>query len=546
MPRKDYTALFLLALLLRVGVAWVQHSPGFMDAEYYFIGGQALAQGEGFNEQILWNYLDDPDGLPHPSHGYWMPLASMLAALGMWIARSPGFEAAQWVFVLIGSLFPPLTAALGYAFTRSRLSAWISGGIAVLAGFYLPFFTTTETFGLYAVLGAAFFLLLPASRHGDAERAEKHRAAASFLVPLALGLIAGLMHLARAEGLLWLGFAMLGALLAPPSQRASSPRSRGLKGKAGGALSRILLVLAGYALVMLPWFWRNMSVFGAPLAPGGSRALWLTDYNELFIYPASLLTFERWWASGLSAILDARLWALGQNLQRALAEQGMIFLAPFILLGLWARRRDFRVQMAALIWLVNFALMTLVFPCQGARGGFFHASAALLPVFWAVAPLGLERVLAWVVQRRPSWQLQRARKMFFGALLAFVVLFTAFAAGAKLLPQGETPARWEQNRRTYQALEAALTAFDPAPADVVLTINPPGYFAYTQRPAIAIPDGTPATVLEVADRYGARYLLLEESHPEGLNALYAAPENPPSGLAYLTTAAGTHVFQVTR
>jgi len=303
------------------------------------------------------------------------------------------------------------------------------------------------------------------------------------------------------------------------------------------------LALAGYTLVMLPWFWRNWQAFGAPLAPGGSRALWLTRYNELFIYPASTLTFQRWWASGLNAILDARLWALGQNLQRALAEQGMIFLAPLILAGIWTRRGDFRIQMAALIWLANLALMTLIFPYQGARGGFFHTSAALLPILWALAPVGLERALSWASSRR-QWNINEARAVFSGALLIFAVLLTAFTASAKFRCKDGAPPVWERNRITYQALEAELSTFSPAPDEMTMVVNPPAYLAYTQRSAVAIPDGTSVTVLEVAARYGARYLLLEESHPDGLDALYKNPQTAPSGLTYLATVEGTHIFRV--
>ena len=539
MRRKDYLALFFIALLVQTGAAWFQHSPGFMDAEYYFIGGQALVRGEGFYEQILWNYLDDPAGLPHPSHGYWMPMAPIFAALGMRLSGSSGFEQAQWIFVLIGSLFPPLTAALGFSLTHSRLSARISGGLAVFSGFYLPFLTTTETFGIYAVLGALFFILLSYQHQNNIPPALTKWSAAPFYV--LLGLIAGLMHLTRAEGVLWLGFTWLGAALSTFRLSENAPEPE--KSRVRTFLTRMGLALAGYTLVMLPWFWRNWQAFGAPLAPGGSRALWLTRYNELFIYPASTLTFQRWWASGLNAILDARLWALGQNLQRALAEQGMIFLAPLILAGIWTRRGDFRIQMAALIWLANLALMTLIFPYQGARGGFFHTSAALLPILWALAPVGLERALSWASSRR-KWNINEARAVFSGALLIFAALLTVFTASAKFRGKDGAPPVWERNRITYQSLEAELSAFTRAPDEMTMVVNPPAYLAHTQRSAVAIPDGTSVTVLEVAARYGARYLLLEESHPDGLDALYQNPQAAPSGLTYLATVEGTHIFRV--
>ncbi|HRN50538.1 MAG TPA: hypothetical protein PK551_04390 [Anaerolineales bacterium] len=80
MTRKDYLSLFLAGLVVLLLVASLQHSPGYMDAEYYLLTGQQLAAGRGFSEPVVWNYLDTPAGLPHPSHTYWMPLPSLVIA----------------------------------------------------------------------------------------------------------------------------------------------------------------------------------------------------------------------------------------------------------------------------------------------------------------------------------------------------------------------------------------------------------------------------------------------------------------------------------
>src|SRR4030066_270841 len=94
-------------LLFAAGLAAVslvvifQNAPGYMDADYYYAGGIRLAEGKGFTEEFLWNYLDNPLGLPHPSHAYWMPLASLIAALGMKVAGSTSFWAARLVLIFI-------------------------------------------------------------------------------------------------------------------------------------------------------------------------------------------------------------------------------------------------------------------------------------------------------------------------------------------------------------------------------------------------------------------------------------------------------------
>ncbi|NMC14985.1 MAG: hypothetical protein GYA34_19125, partial [Chloroflexi bacterium] len=114
MKKFDYLALFVLEIVIILVVGSFQKSPGYMDAEYYYSGGIRLAEGYGFSEEILWNYLDDPQGLPHPSHGYWMPLASILSAIGMIILNKVSFNAGKIVLILIASFIPIVTTAISF------------------------------------------------------------------------------------------------------------------------------------------------------------------------------------------------------------------------------------------------------------------------------------------------------------------------------------------------------------------------------------------------------------------------------------------------
>ncbi len=133
MKWQDYLGLAILGLVALVIVAAFQTAPGYMDAEYYFSGGVRLAGGYGFSEMIVWNYLSDPQGLPHPSHAYWMPLASILAFLGMKALGSLQFTAGRAGFILVAACLPPLTAALAYRLAiapQACLAGWDPGGIA--------------------------------------------------------------------------------------------------------------------------------------------------------------------------------------------------------------------------------------------------------------------------------------------------------------------------------------------------------------------------------------------------------------------------------
>jgi hypothetical protein len=49
-PRRDLWLIFGLAVLVRTLAALPQTQPNYMDAAYYLVGGQRLAQGYGFTD----------------------------------------------------------------------------------------------------------------------------------------------------------------------------------------------------------------------------------------------------------------------------------------------------------------------------------------------------------------------------------------------------------------------------------------------------------------------------------------------------------------
>lgn len=503
--------LFAGTLVLALLAAAFQHAPGYMDADYYFLGGRNLAAGEGFSEQILWNYLDNPAGLPHPSHGYWMPLTSLLAAVSLALNPEGGFNQAQWGFILAAALVPPLTASLADRLYRAepaaqrRRAAWLAGLLAVFPGYYFGFLTTTDSFGLYMLLGGIFLLVIMAEGMPPFRQA------------FILGAIAGLMHLARADGFLWLFLAPAVAI------------QKDAKRAAGSAMG-------GYFLVMLGWLVRNQAVFGSPFAPGGLGALWWVRYDDLFAYPPETLSIGRWLASGFPAIVGARIGSLGSNLLSAVAVNGTIFLFPLMLAGLrrlWAQRA---VRVGALGWTLAFLLMSLAFPFAGARGGFFHAAAAVQPFLWAVVPAGLSAFVEWGVQKR-GWQAQQAGRVFSAGLVFVAAAATVFLGWTRVIRLGMPGPQPSE----YAAAETFLVETGAAPDAIVMVNNPPGYFLANERPAIVIPDGGLPAILAAAGRYGAAYLVLGPA--QGLNAIYDNPSGQ-DGLLYLGEMDGLQLFRI--
>jgi len=519
--RRDLLLLFLIGLIVALAISRFQSLPGYMDADYYFGGGIQLAMGYGFTEPYLWNYLADPPALPAPSHLYWMPLASIVAAAGMALAGETTFAAARLGFLLLAASVPALTGILAFRLTQRRGPALVAGLLAAFSGYYAPFLSVTDNYGIYMLLGTAFLLALPAS--GEAPERPIPFFDRPGLRFWLLGILAGLMTLARSDGLLWLGLAWLAALgrarraaQAEPGEPRPAPWA-GWKRLA----TWLALTLLGFLLPMGPWYLRNWMVVGALTAPGTARLLWLTDYNDTFLYPASQLTVERWLASGWEAILLARLNALRWNLLNAFAAQGSIFLFPFILIGIWQLRRDRRVRLAGVGWLLLLLVMTVVFPFAGSRGAFFHAGAAFQPLWWSLAPLGLDETVHFV--RRRGWFDDHAYTIFRAALVGIALLMTFMVVILRVLPG------WEREDGHYRDIETFLRRQTGAPLDQVIMVrNPPGYYVATGRLAIVTPTGERSSVLAAAERYRARYLLLESQGAlPALKELYKDPSSHP-------------------
>ncbi len=402
MSWRTYTLLFVLGLGVSFGIASLQSLPGYLDSDYYFVGGLQLVEGKGFTEPFLWNYLDDPSGLPHPSHTYWLPLSSILAAISMFVTGQHTYAAARLIFILLAACIPPLTARLALDITNRRDLALTSGLLAVFSVYYAPFLPVTDNYAPFMLLGGLVFLLIKKERWW------------AFLL---MGLLAGLMNLARSDGLLWLG--LLGLLALWQSAGADKP----VKNKIQTFVISGVLVVLGYSLVMAPWYARTISIFGSPMAPGGGRILWLTNYNDTFAFPADRVNMDAWLEAGWEAALKVRLWALGMNAMNAFAAQGGILLFPFILIGYWQIRHDIRARLAGVGWAILLIVMILVFPLTGARGGFFHAGAAFQTLWWALAPLGLAR-LTDALYRRNILTAEHAGTVFQGLLV--VIMYFAY------------------------------------------------------------------------------------------------------------------------
>ena len=477
MARRDYLLLGFISVLVFAVLGALIATPGYLDADTYYYGGTRLVRGFGFTEEILWNYLDNPGPLPHPSHGYWAPLASMLAAAGMGLAGQVGFRQAQIGFVILGSLIGPAIAALAAALGMQRRQVWLAGGLGVLCGFFAAYVTTIDNYGVLMVCGAVILAML----------AQRESMQAGWLV-LGLALALAIMSLARTDSLLWVGLVFVGLLLpATQGDHQAQPLARRMW------LAGSVLLL--WLLLVSPWYWRNLQTFGSPFGAGG-KALFLTSYEDIFAWPAARVTAGAWLEQGWGAIATASLGAAFTSLQNWLLAQVGIGNLVFVLLGLPRGSKQPVVRLALFGWFILWGALAVFFPYTSNRGSFFHASAA----FWPLIPI----LVVWGVDRLQS----KIPRSFVESFLILSALgITSYAAYTAIFTRD-----WNGDVVVYQQAEEALQQAGIDPGEVVLAANPALYANTNERPALIIPAEPPESIANLATWYHARFVIFDERH----------------------------------
>jgi hypothetical protein len=506
MKRKDYLIQYFAALaFFALCSLWVR-TPGYMDAEYYTVSAIQMVEGKGMTQPILWNYLDDPTGLPHPSHTYWMPAPSLAAIPGMLITGKADFPSGRILFILIAALSAPAAGWMGYRFSRNRSAGWLAASLAIFCGFYAPYSSTIDSF--FLIMPGAWLIFFGLDRVCSSENPRKER----YL--FMIGLACGWMHLNRADGFLWLvlsaGFWLCLCLRE--------------KHNLGRKALEFFMLVTGYFIIMGFWFFRNLSVYGSLFIPNTIRALWVTQYNEIFSYPPDLLTFQHWFSSGMGAIMTDRLGAFGYDLVIMIAVQGLIFLFPFWVYAAWKRRKDPLVLTGIGMELVILVIMSFIFPYTGKQGGFLHSTSALQPLIWGLSATGIQDGLTGL-SKRLGWNADRAFKMYAPGISVLSLIVTIFVF--QMLVIGGTPSRpvWDESaRRANVSNDLLATNSVPENARVMIN-NPAGFWLTSRREAIVIPDGQPESALSAAKTFGVEYLILEKYLVTGMFDLYRNPDS---------------------
>ncbi|MBM4431337.1 MAG: glycosyltransferase family 39 protein [Chloroflexi bacterium] len=481
-----YVAVFALALAVRGLTALQLAGPENLDAEYYFLLAQNLVRGRGFVLDAIWHFLDNPQGLPHPAGEFWLPLTSLIQASALLLGQ--GYRYAQIPQVIMSSML----VVLAFRFTQEISS---SNVLAYLAAFFALFGGATvmgrqvdvDCYATYAFAGSLALYAL-------------YRGQKSSAWLCASGLFIGLASLTRKDGVLLLGVLLF--YLAYLSWRRI-PYSR------AAALAAITL----FAAVNLPWQMHTWYVFGQlQPVPAWYPAL-LREYADFFAYRPRL-DWQHFLSWGWQWQVQARIAAAIRNAAR-LAWVLQFWQVPFCIAGLWAWRKRHVMIPIWLYPLLSYLLLTMVYTFPSERGTWLHSLGPFVPFGAAFSAAGLQAAAQSLSRRfralRPS--LLQACVQCSAAFLA-CVLGVAMARAEIAANQ-----RWTAGRKAIGQWVVANTS----PHTTVMSNDPLGIALEAGRPAVAVPYGDLPTVLQVADRFTAQYLILWEQRPQGLFDFVADP-----------------------
>jgi len=517
----DWLLVAAVGLLVQGFWAVQLRQPTYMDAYYYTTNGQQLAMGAGFEEMIIWQFLDNPEGVPTPSHTYWMPLTSIIVSIGYRLTGT--FGGAQLPFWLMGGLLPLLAFAISWQLAGLRWQAWVAALFTAAGSFYAAFLSQPSTFAPFAWVGGGFLLVI-ALIHREVLPFWKGSTSAKYW--LLAGILAGLAHLTRADGMvfLFLGLLFLGWQI---WRRRSTEMVR-------TSAPLVALLLGGYLLVIGWWFVHSWQVTGRPLSTVGTQSMFLTNYDDLFAYGRSfdLAGYLDW---GLGNIVRSKVYGLWLGVQSLLVVSGMVFLAPFIIAGWVGAYRDLEnrefLRPFTLYTLIVFLVLTLVFTFPGERGSIFHSSIAIWPWMAALAAFGIGLAVDWVASKLPHWQPERAKRLF-SALFIIIAFVVSLVIGlARLVP--------DPSIETYERIAADI----PTDTKVMVGIAPAFYY-HTNIAAVSVPNEPIETVLEAAERYDVTYLILDQNHPAPLHDIFTGVEQRPRVQLVETYSGDVRLYQL--
>jgi 4-amino-4-deoxy-L-arabinose transferase-like glycosyltransferase len=500
---KDFwmcAALFAAAFVVRLWLAVQLPFPQLDDPASYIQVARHIASGRGLVSDVLWNYWVSFPAVTHPSNEFWMPLPSLFMA-GSIRLLGDTLLAAELPGLVAGSLLPPLTYLMGRTLWPAQ-RRW-----SVLAAILIVISAVLMHQSVSADSSTMFTLLTTLALCGGTIAIERR----SWKWMILAGVCGGLSYLTRTHGLLLPVSIGLLALL----RLRREPK----------ALATLVGVLAvGFSVPIGMWWLRNLAAFGSFQPSSLAMAITVRDYGEWFNY-GDLPAWSKLAADGFGPIVSARLNGLWHSV-------GVIVLStfPFGLVGLPIAffRKELLFRVFAVYGGVLLLASSLIFTVTTLFGAVNHS----------VGPYVIWAALGCMVALKYLHELPRLRVWSAAGYMLIVGLMI-----------GQTAVTWSSaitasraDGQQFAAIAHWLKANVP-PGEPIITTQANTLNYVAGYPALTLPPLQDVAVLrQLADRYGARYIVVTEE-----SGLYPAVlDDPATHATLLITLPGTFIYELQR
>ena len=241
---------------------------------------------------------------------------------------------------------------------------------------------------------------------------------------------------------------------------------------------------------------------------------------------------------GLGPLLQTRVEGFVAALMIYVTLVAGVVLAPFMLIGAWARRRSRDFGPFFIYAGLLFAFSAIVSAVHVPGGTFIHSAIALAPFSYILALEGVDVAVGWVAARRTSWDAARAGRIFSGAVVGFA-LVCAIAGSAVV------HGVWEDRREREIAVARTLTDNGAGPADRVMSIDSSSTKYWSNHGGVVLVNDPIETINEVARAYDIEWLVLDAKESVPAAAPILAGTRPSwVGEPLLTGIPGLMVYRL--
>lgn len=494
--KRTLLLLFLISFILRFYLGLWQNYPGTSDFPAYLIISRNLFHGKGFTEGYIGAFLYDFSQVQHPSNQMWAPLPSIIQCLFFLFSGDDSFRMAQLPSILIGSLLPSLLFLFLRRWNFQKEIALLSSVFIVFSPFFLSRSIQVDSRIYAAFLGMVALAFIY-------ETAQKPSLGKSFW----LGFFCGLAYLTRTDHMmLWL------VLLISLWFFKTSWKD---------FLKIVVMSGIGFLVVVFPWWLRNLSVFGAFIHPGNQKLFFckMLDNRNFYFYHYPF-NWDAILADGWGTLLYHRFIVKPWRHLVTMANILGWLSSLYFFCGIYCLRKNSRwkpLMPAVIAWFILTAGYSVLTTCSLN----VNSLGMQLVFFFVIVAEGMHGIISKVIP------VQQKIRYIVAVFLLFLASLMPLAQemGRLVLGRGQ---QWQNN------LGKVVTGIgnwlgENVPQHTVIMTNRPwelhystGYLSvqvpYDDGIAPSLPregqgmiKNSPTrmdTVLEVAHRYKAQYLIL--------------------------------------